>query len=103
MIDIENLDKQDCFKVPDGYFESLPKEVMNKIHKEKAKKRNLWITSVAAVVLLLICTTLVTGYLRDTQSEQQLADKQKTEEIKLQEQMTDYYNSELAQIDYLNY
>ena len=104
MIDIENLDKHDCFQIPTGYFENLPKEVMNKIHKEKAKKRNISFTSCAAAILLLICTSLVTGYLRNnTESEQQLAAKHKTEELKLQDQMTDYYSSELAQMDYLNY
>ena len=101
MIDIENLDKQECYQVPDGYFEDLPTTVMNRIHKEQTKKRNLWISSVAVVVLILICTTLVTGYLHNNaQNEAQIAKQQKSDEITLEEQMTDYYSNELAQIEY---
>lgn len=48
---MKNIPKQNIFTVPDGYFDKLPRN----IHKKRIKKtRQVWISGVAAAVLVLI-------------------------------------------------
>ncbi len=104
MIDIENLSRHEDYVIPDGYFEQLPNQVMNSIRKDRARKRNLAITSIAAVALLVICSTLVLNFKKDEAAvEKEIVIETSNEEGSLEDQMADYYSSELAQMDYYNY
>ena len=104
MIDIENLSKHEGYAIPEGYFEQLPNQVMNSIRKDRARKRNLTITSIAAVALLVICSTLVLNFKKDESAvEKEIVIEASNEEGSLEEQMADYYSSELALMDYYNY
>lgn len=104
MIDIENLSKTENYQVPEGYFEQLPGQIMNTIRKERARRRNIIFSSVAAVALLVICSTLVINYkTNEAKEQQQLAIEAQQQAEQLEEQMVDYYSDELAQMDYYNY
>jgi hypothetical protein len=59
----------DLYKVPEGYFEELPNQVIKKIKSENASVRRLparWIYSAAAILLILITVSLV--FLLDNKS-----------------------------------
>lgn len=104
MIDLDQLNKEEHYKIPDGYFDQLPNQIMNNIRKEKRHKRNLWISSVAVVALLIICGTIFINYNKEealTNSDIAIADQ--GSESQLEEQMADYYSGKLAQMDYYNY
>lgn len=104
MIDIDNLSKTENYVIPEGYFDQLPTQVMRTIHKEKAKRRNLTITSIAAVALLIICSTIVINFKKDEAAvEKEMVIETSNEEGSLEDQMADYYSLELAQMDYYNY
>ncbi len=103
MIDLDTINKEEHYQVPEGYFEQFPKQVMNTIHKEKARKRNIWLSSVAAVAAVVICSFTVIQYIqRDKQQEAEITQSVQPEST-VEDQMIDYYSDELAQMDYLNY
>ncbi len=104
-IDFDTLSKQEHYEVPEGYFEQLPGQVMGVIRKERHRRRTLFITSVAAVALVIISTTLIVNLPRESELDQQeLAIQEKmTKEEQIEAQMADYYAAELAQIDYYNF
>ena len=103
MIDLDTLNKEENYQVPDGYFEEFPKHVLDTIHKEKARRRTLWLSSVAAVMALVICSVTVVRYIQRDNKVEKVVITQSAQETELEEQMIDYYSSELAQMDYLNY
>ncbi|MCR4681270.1 MAG: hypothetical protein K5636_06645 [Bacteroidales bacterium] len=105
MIDLETLSKEEHYEVPEGYFEELPKQVLNSIHKAKTRRRNIWLTSIAAVMAIVICSVTITHYMvMNERADQKLqAQKAIQYEEQIEDQMADYYSDELAQIDYLNY
>ena len=56
---LEQLPKEDFFKVPDNYFDELPSQIMKVVeneHKIVRRRRVVWLisSSVAAVMILLI-------------------------------------------------
>lgn len=103
-MDLNKIKKEEIYRIPDGYFEQLPQQIIQTIHKRKSKKRNLWISSVAAVLVLILCCTGVVNYMNNIkETKQKLAERQKIEEEQLKNQMIDYYRSELAQTDYFYY
>lgn len=101
MIDIEEIKVEEHYDIPDGYFENLPHQVMASIRKEKSKRRNLWIASVAAVMLAVVCTTIVVRYTGNDQQQPQKVAEIQDEQNQLENQVIDYYNNEFAQIDYI--
>lgn len=101
MIDLDNLTKEEHFQVPDGYFDSFPNQVMNTIHKENVKRRNIWLSSIAAVMALVICSVTIVRYVHNNEKEQMNMISIQTDQ--LEDQMADYYSAELAQMDYMNY
>ena len=105
MIDLENLSKEEHYEVPDGYFDELPKQVMGAIHKEQAKRRHIWIASIAAVMAIVVCSVTITRYMAmdDQAVQRQQALEAMQYEEQLEDQLADYYSDELAQMDYLNY
>ena len=105
MIDLDNLSKQEHYNIPEGYFDQLPAQMMNAIRKDKARRRNIWLSAVAAVMALVICSTVVIGYMNnDKIPGQVVADTQiTTADSQLEDQMADYYSAEFAQMDYYNY
>lgn len=104
MIDIEKLDRNEHYEVPEGYFDQLPSQVMATIKKEKATRRNIFATAAAAVVLLAVASTLFFNFKKDEkENKAQIAIENKAENAEIQEQMIDYYNTELAQMDYYNF
>lgn len=105
MIDLDNLSKQEHYNIPEGYFDQLPTQMMNAIRKDKARRRNIWLSAVAAVMALVICSTVVIGYMNnDKIPGQVVADTQiTTADNQLEDQMADYYSAEFAQMDYYNY
>ncbi len=103
MIDLDNITKEEHYQVPDGYFDEFPKHVMNTIRKENTKRRNIWITSIAAVMALVICSVTVVRYVHNTENEKEQMRMISVQTEQLEEQMADYYSAELAQMDYMNY
>ncbi len=83
----ENSKKNNFFKVPDGYFESLQDAVMKKVnehdkHKRILKKRIFAISSIAASLLLILGITFSVMYETPVvNSEKQLAYNQPKESI----------------------
>lgn len=57
-MDLDQLKKQDCYNVPDEYFDELPKMVMNKITKQKKvvvwRRTLVAVSSIAASILLIV-------------------------------------------------
>ncbi|MEP1032148.1 hypothetical protein [Ekhidna sp.] len=54
---LNNIDKKEIFKVPDGYFESLPLKIQQRISSSSKPERNgipSWSLALAASFLLLI-------------------------------------------------
>ena len=49
------IGKKDPFLVPEGYFEALPEQVMNRIKKHRQRRR-IWQWAAAAVMAGCICT-----------------------------------------------
>jgi len=103
MIDLDTLQKEEHYQVPEGYFDQLPQQVMNQIHKEKTKRRNIWLSAVAATLALVICSVTVIGYMQRDDVRQQNIVQAASQNSQLEEQMVDYYSNELAQMDYYNF
>jgi hypothetical protein len=75
---LDDLNKNNCFKVPDGYFEHLPEDIQKKCYaKNKIYSGFLSVNFVHtlkyAIPALLILITLTTGiiYLRDKNIQKQ--------------------------------
>ena len=103
MIDLDNITKEEHYQVPDGYFDEFPKQVMYSIRKENAKRRNIWITSIAAVMALVICSATILRIMHNNEKEQEQMRMISVQTEQLEEQMADYYSDELAQMDYMYY
>ena len=103
MIDLDNITKEEHFQVPDGYFDEFPKQVMYSIRKENAKRRNIWLTSIAAVMALVICSATILRIMHNNEKEQEQMRMISVQTEQLEEQMADYYSDELAQMDYMYY
>jgi len=104
MIDIEKLDRKEHYEVPEGYFDKLPGQVMATIKKERTTRRNIFVTAAAAVVLLAVASTLFFNFKKaEQENKAEIVIETQAEEAEIQEQMIDYYNAELAQMDYYNF
>lgn len=103
MIDLDNITKEEHYQVPDGYFDEFPKQVMHSIRKENAKRRNIWLTSIAAVMALVICSATILRIMHNNEKEQEQMRMISVQTEQLEEQMADYYSDELAQMDYMYY
>ena len=101
MIDLDNITKEEHYQVPDGYFDEFPKQVMYSIRKENAKRRNIWLTSIAAVMALVICSATILRIMHNNEKEQEQMRMISVQTEQLEEQMADYYSDELAQMDYM--
>ncbi|MBR4918927.1 MAG: hypothetical protein IKZ52_06905 [Bacteroidales bacterium] len=76
---------------------------MNQIRKDKTKRQSIWLSAVAAALAVVICSISVVRYIQQDDSRHQDIVKTEIQEGQLEEQMVDYYSTELAQMDYLNY
>ena len=103
MIDLDNITKEEHYQVPDGYFDEFPKQVMYSIRKENAKRRNIWLTSIAAVMALVICSATILRIMHNNEKEQEQMRMISVQTEQLEEQIADYYSDELAQMDYMYY
>lgn len=105
MIDLDQLSKKEYYDIPEGYFEKLPGQVMENIRREKSRRRTVWLSAIAAVAALVICSTILVDQLSNKNEipGKIVAEEQTIEEKQLENQMIDYYSSELAQMDYYNY
>lgn len=102
MIDLDTLRKEEHYQVPEGFFDQFPQQVMNQIRKEKTKRRNIWLSAVAAVMALVITSVTVIQYMQNDNRNQNIV-QTGSQDSQLEDQMVDYYSTELAQMDYLNY
>lgn len=102
MIDLDTLQKEEHYQVPEGFFDQFPQQVMNQIRKEKTKRRNIWLSAVAAVMALVITSVTVIQYMQNDNRNQNIV-QTGSQDSQLEDQMVDYYSTELAQMDYLNY
>ena len=103
MLDLDQLSKEERYNIPEGYFEHLTDNVMDVIHKEERKRRNLWMSSIAAVCLVVICSVLFINLRsQDKQAQGTLVETPQPVN-ELDEQLIDYYSAELTQIDYYNF
>ncbi len=103
MIDLDTLQKEEQYQVPEGFFEQFPQQVMNNIRKERAKRRNIWMSSVAAALAIVICSVTVVSYMQRDDVKQQNIVQTESQDSQLGEDMIDYYSNELAQMDYYNF
>lgn len=103
MIDLDTIKKEEQYKIPEGYFDQFPQQVMTQIRKDKAKRQSIWLSAVAAVLAAVICSISVVRYIQQDDNLHQEIVKTEFQEGQLEEQMVDYYSTELAQMDYLNY
>lgn len=74
---LDDIDKKEGFKVPEGYFEDLPMRIQQRVDQEKsvAKSRRLpsWSLAVAASVVLIIGISWIIN-LQQVSAEDLLAD-----------------------------
>jgi hypothetical protein len=56
----ERVGKRNPFRVPDGYFDQLPEQLMTSLPERQPKAKSIWLRPVlyaaASVCALLICT-----------------------------------------------
>ncbi len=103
MIDLDTLQKEEPYPAPDGYFDRFPQQVMRQIRKEKARRRNLRLAAAAAALALVLCGATVFGYMQREDVRRQDLIQAEDHDTQLEEQMIDYYSTELAQMDYMNF
>ncbi|GGF30463.1 hypothetical protein [Echinicola rosea] len=63
----KNIPKGDIFRVPEGYFESLPDKIMTK--KTQSKQRALWISGAAAALVVLFTSLFIYKLSTENMSE----------------------------------
>jgi flagellar basal body-associated protein FliL len=107
MIDLENIEKRESYQIPENYFEELPGRVMQNIHQEQRKRRNILLSAVAAVAILVVAVGIFFTY-NTPEGSTDIAQTQQTvttapEEEVLETIATDYYSEELAMMDYYEY
>ena len=108
MIDLENIEKKECYQIPENYFEELPGRVMQNIHQEQRKRRNIFLAAVAAVAILVVAVGVFFTY-NTPEGRTDIAQTQQTVTTALEEEevletlATDYYSEELAMMDYYEY
>lgn len=103
MIDLDSINKEEQYQIPEGFFDQFPQQVMNTIRKEKAKRRNIWLSSVAAALALVITSVTVIQYTQQNDNRNQGIVQTESQDGQLEDQMVDYYSTELAQMDYYNF
>lgn len=103
MIDLDTINKEEQYQIPEGFFDQFPQQVMNTIRKEKAKRRNIWLSSVAAALALVITSVTVIQYTQQNDNRNQGIVQTESQNGQLEDQMVDYYSTELAQMDYYNF
>ena len=103
MIDLDSINKEEQYQIPEGVFDQFPQQVMNTIRKEKAKRRNIWLSSVAAALALVITSVTVIQYTQQNDNRNQGIVQTESQDGQLEDQMVDYYSTELAQMDYYNF
>lgn len=104
MVDIENIERKENYSIPEGYFEAFPGKVLQRIEKEKMKRKTRWVAAgVAAAAVLALSTTLFFTYNTNDNSKiiaEQTTEVAPTEEDALESLATDYYSEELAMMDF---
>ena len=107
MFDLENIEKQEHYQIPENYFEELPGRVMQNIKNEQIKRRKFISSAVAAVAVLIIAVGLFFTYnLPEKNSaitQTQQVTNADTEDEVLESVATEYYSEELAMMDYYQY
>ena len=103
MIDLDTINKEEQYQIPEGFFDQFPQQVMNTIRKEKAKRRNIWLSSVAAALALVITSVTVIQYTQQNDNRNQGIVQTESQNGQLEDQMVDYYSTELAHMDYYNF
>ena len=103
MLDLDQLSKEERYNIPEGYFENLTDNIMDVIHKDQRKRRNIWMTSVAAVCLALICSALFINLRNNDKKEAGTLVETPMPVNNLDEQMIEYYSAELTEYDYYNF
>jgi len=108
MIDLENIEKRESYQIPENYFEELPGRVMQNIHQEQRKKRNIFAAAIAAVAVLVLAVGVFFTYNTPKESAdiaqalQTVVATSEEDEI-IETVATDYYSEELAMMDYYEY
>lgn len=103
-IDLDKLSKKEYYAIPEGYFDQLPKQVMQNIKKQNMRTRTICISAVAAVMLLVLCTTLVVRLnIRNSINSKPIVTTKEPVKETIDNQMAEYYSAELAQMDYYDF
>ncbi len=109
-IDLKNLPKEENYQIPEDYFNNLPGQVMNRIRKEKKKRRIFLLSGVAAALAIVICGTFVFRSVSSGVEQQPIVNEKQTEvkqseetTTPLEQQMVDYYSSDFARMEYYNF
>ena len=107
MIDLEQIEKNEHYEIPENYFDELPGRVMQNIKREQNRKKTIFSSAAAAIAILAIAVGLFFTYntpkedVETAQVEQTVATD--TEDEVLESVATDYYSEELAMMDYYQY
>lgn len=109
-IDLNNLPKEENYQIPEDYFNNLPGQVMNRIRREKKKRRIFQLSGVAAALAIVICGTFVYKTVSSDEEQQPIVNEKQIEETQpegtttpLEQQMVDYYSSDFARMEYYNF
>ncbi len=103
MIDLENINKTESYNIPERYFEEFPGRVIQRIEKDKIKRKTWILSGIAAVATLAIAATVFFTY--NTNNDSQIIAEQ-TKEIAVSDEelleslATEYYSEELAMMDF---
>lgn len=103
MLDLEQLSKEERYNIPEGYFENLTDNIMDVIHKDQRKRRNIWMTSIAAVCLVVISSVLFINLQTSDKKDAGTLVESPMPANNLDDQMIEYYSAELTEYDYYNF
>jgi hypothetical protein len=107
MFDLENIEKNEHYQIPDNYFEELPGRVIQNIKGEQIRRKKFITSAVAAVAVLIVAVGLFFTYnLPEKNSaitQTQQVSTSNSEDNVLESVATEYYSEELAMIDYYQY
>lgn len=100
---LEDLNKNKKNKIPEGYFESLPDQVLNKITKEEKKSSVIQLNyywSVAVSIAILIASAFLSNIFDTPKNHDNQKTSVKTEEFNYYEYV-DLYISDFEAIELL--
>jgi len=102
---IDDINKKNIHKVPEGYFDQLPQQIQARIAEQNATKKQFWLAYnlkyAIPIVLLLVVVAISIFNLSNESSPEELLAEVSTEELILYLEDSDMTTEELIEaIDY---